>query len=168
MEATQNQLVFSEDGKSVWIEFSNGKESFTFDTKEDAINAVLDCLKKKKISDKEVSIFMREIFLAEDLEWSSLSNIKTIEISIGIKIPKIDNPSFKRCCCKGILSVHGYFYNGDGRKILPFEINNQIEGQYVTDLLCESGEIDEITRSTLNTMIDLAGLPMEPVDPNLN
>ena len=167
MKNSANHLIFSEDGKSVHIQFANGKESFDFDTKEEAINAVLDCIKRKKISENEFSLFVEEIMFAENLESSSSSGVESIEISIDIKIPEIKDPYFKRCDCKSKMP-HGHFYNGDGEIILPLAIEYQTQGQYITDLFCESEMIDERTRAHLNTMMEIAKIPFRSVRPQEN
>ncbi len=170
MENILNHLIASEDGKCVWIQFVNGKESTNYDNKEDAINDILNCFLEKRITEMEFFLFIREILFESELEAYSVFNLKSIERYAGIERKEIVNPIFKRCNCKKIKQPHGYFYNNDGQKLLPLRFRYQYEAKYMADLLLKSGEIDDETCSSLRVLIEISKIPSEPIkrDYNLN
>lgn len=168
MENLLNKLAHSEDGKCVWILFVDGNESIDYETKEEAIDDILDYFIGGEISEMEFFLFIREILFESELEYSTELNLKYIEKYAGIIRLKIENPVFKKCNCAKIKELHGYLYNGDGTKLLPLIFRYQYEAINITSLLCKSGEIDEETREYLNVLIDLSKLPLEPKLPPQN
>ena len=56
-----NKLVFNSRGDSAWVEFANGKETVSWDTKEEALEALNDLFNKDRISEDEVKKFSKEI-----------------------------------------------------------------------------------------------------------
>ncbi len=164
MESPKNQLVFEKDGKSAWIRFANGRESFSFESKKEAINGIKDCYKQKKISKDEMMQFLGKIFIASSLEVDINSPGATLEIVISIEIPEVvKSPYFKMCDPKTKIP-YGYFYNGNG-EILSFPIMYQVQGQEITKLFYNLGKIDSRTCAQLNTMMEIYKLPLRPVEP---
>lgn len=163
----KNNLIFEADGKSARICFASGKESFSFESKKEAIYGIIDCHKRKKISEDEMISFLTKIFFAENLRLDDCSSGKVFGKIIAIEISgAIKGLCFKVCGCKeGIL--HGYFKNETGEIFSP-PIAYQIQGRKTTEMFFELGIIDEKTRDSLNMMMELAKLPFKPINPTEN
>ncbi len=159
-----NELIFSEDGKSVWIEFVDTTESPYFYTKEEAISSLIDYRRQGKISRVEEVSFIKKIIFSINLKWSSISNIKTVLISMGMTAQKIEKPYFDKDNDEHV-KPHGYFYNGDNQKLFPFAIYYQEHGLYLIDLLYESEQIDKVTRNHLKFFVKVSKIPIKPEKP---
>ena len=161
----QNKLVFSSDGKSVHIEFKNGKESLEFYSKEEALIAIRDCYNINKITESEKSLFIKDIVLSDLPEDVVSFAIAMVLISLfeGAAAIAITDPYVEICTC-GVKIPHAYIHNGDGTKIgPPFRFKN--EGYGFVKKIQLSGAISQGDVARLNTLIDV--LPL-PEDPSLN
>jgi len=167
------KLIFSNDGTSVHIKFLNGKESFDFESKEDALFALQQCLQRKKLTSDDVCRMYKEIILSEKLPEcnSEVSFLRfaisgtfnnILEIDISQKI-EIEDPIVQMCDC-GLKIKHAYIYNGNGDKIgLPFLFKT--EGLSFVDHLLKHEHISEADSISLNILISFLPIP-ENASPN--
>ncbi len=157
------KLVFSKNGTSVHIEFSNGKESLEFESREEVLTAIDICRKNNKITEEEKDELVKAVMLEKRLpENGSKAFIIAITI-IGKNdnhkenIRTIDNPSVDLCDC-GKAPVHAYVYDDNDEKVgLPFLTKE--EGYVLVKHLLDSNRITEGNSARLNTLIDMLHLP---------
>lgn len=81
----KNLIKFSEDGTEFVIQFKNGKESDSFDSKKEGFKAITELAQEKKITPAEFTEMRDQILEAEKLEWST-------DHTISIEIPVMGHP----------------------------------------------------------------------------
>lgn len=164
----KSKLVFSASGTSVCIQFTNGSESFDFDTKEDALYAVRDCATLGKITKEEEKIFIKEILLAPNLQnrKKELPLFPLLLLALLFEQEENDNgefhikhPSVNMCPC-GKKRPHAYIYDGEVKVSLPFSFKS--EGFALVKGLFEMKKITEADQISLRTLIDLLPIPESP------
>lgn len=156
------KLIFSKDGTSVHIEFSNGKESLEFESMEQVLAAINACHTIGKISEKEKEELIKAVLLAKYLPEQDAETF-IIAIALVAK-PKQDQPvemiidPYAKLCECGNPLVHAYVYDGNHKKIgLPFVVKS--EGLMFVQHLLQSKRITEGDEARLNTLIDLLHIP---------
>lgn len=158
----KNQLEFSND--SVKIIFTSGAESFYFESKEEALEAVRECRKMGKISEHEFFVFTGEI-VSSKLP-SSFERSPDILIVMGhcidtfieeivtsiLKSKKV-NLRFELCNCMK-KQKHGYFFTEDGFPISK-EINSKAEAYLFIQEIEENGVITPTDANSLKVSIEM-------------
>jgi len=133
----ETHLVFDEVIKTVQIVFGNGKESIAFDTKKEAIQAILDYLKKQKISEDEKENLINEILESEILPPS----IGIVSLCVLAQTSNYKGLHLKACKCNG-RAFHVHIHNEDYdcisnaiyTKETGFEISlNFFENEFITE-----------------------------------
>lgn len=165
------KLIFLDEGKSVYIQFSNGSESVSYDSKAEAIAAIRDCVGMGKITKSDANKLEKEIVLAENLQDNDPRMLAGLAIPLMLlaalfaeefeeEEPLILDPYVDLCKC-GEKIPHAYIYNGDGKKISPpFRFKH--EGLAFVERLLKTERITDGDSSGLNTMIDMLPLPEHP------
>ncbi len=165
------KLVFTDGGKSVYIQFSNGSESLSLESKVEALAAIEDCLRLGKLTKADADKLQKEIVLAEKLQNNDPKVLAGFAISLMLfdalfaddldeEDPLITDPYVALCDC-GNKIPHAYVYNGDGTKIgMPFKFKN--EGLLFVEHLFSTERITEGDRAELNTVIELLPIPDDP------
>ncbi|MCA9356374.1 hypothetical protein H6790_00855 [Candidatus Nomurabacteria bacterium] len=161
-----NKLVFNSRGDSAWVEFANGKETVSWDTKEEALEALNDLFNKDRISEDEVKKFSKEIFLKETFP-SIFDSVRIIGAIIALShsslepdYKQIANPTFAVCDC-GAKPIHGYFHDDDNNKAgMPVMFKNQARD--FTNWLLKNGIVSEEGKTSLFVQIDMTELPEHP------
>ncbi|MCI5050927.1 MAG: hypothetical protein MRY57_01310 [Candidatus Pacebacteria bacterium] len=158
-----NKLKF--DQSSVKIIFESGAESFYYETKEEAFDAVKDCLEKGKISKKDFKRFVEEIAeselpsFVEELVIVTASVIASFIDALGEEFKerkkdfKVPNPYFEMCDC-GRMPPHGYFYDEEGDRI-SMGISSKDEAHIFIDTLENAEVITPGDASGLRVSVDL-------------
>lgn len=165
------KLIFLNGGKSVYIQFSNGSESVSFDSKAEAIAAIRDCVGLGKITKTDATKMEKAIVLAENLIDNDPMMLAGLAIPLMLlaalfadepeeKEPSIIDPYVALCKC-GEKIPHAYIYNGDGKKISP-PFRFKYEGLTFVERLLKTERISEGDSAGLNTMIDLLSIPEHP------
>ena len=156
-------LVFSDSGKTVHIKFANDKESFEFESKEEALFAICDCFNKEKITATEKDAFVKEIILSETLpdHRIKISLVPLILLAAFLGAmdteEKIIDPDVRICECGAKMS-HAHIYNGDGEKIGP-PFHFKMDGMVYVESLLKEERITESDSAKLNTLITFLQLP---------
>lgn len=113
------KLVFSKNGTSVHVGFSNGKESLEFETKEEALAAINDCYRHNKISKEEMEDLIKAVLLAKNFPEQDAETfiivIALVSIDKNEDNEMITDPYVEMCHC-GKLPPHAYVYDGSDKK----------------------------------------------------
>jgi hypothetical protein len=157
------KLIFSKDGTSVHIVFSNGKESLEFESRKQVLSAINACHTISKISEEEKDELVKAVLLEKRLPENG-SETFIIAIVIVAKndddkedVKTIDNPDVHICNC-GELPIHAYVYDDNNEKVgLPFLTKE--EGYVLVKHLLDSKRITDGNAARLNTLIDLLHIP---------
>ncbi len=161
------ELILNQTKDSVYIRFTNGKESLTYESVPEIITAIHDCYVKGKITEEEEYYFIETLLFSEnnlsDRFSIELKNKKLFNLIIRIiknNTPMLENPTLKMCDCgkkpehARLISTNGFcsppLYSKDKCLIL-------IQG-LVRDNLITEGEF-----AILNTLTDMFPLIENPI-----
>jgi len=156
-------LNFSKNRDQVSIIFENGKESIYFDTKEEALDALIDCRLKNKITEDELNEFAKEVIYSNLI--SVITEIlKHFFISLGIQIiqkdKKLENLYPELCNCGNKSAApHAYIYNENGGKAIRSPFFTKMEGYSFCEELLDDKVITEEEYIHLKTEISLLKIP---------
>jgi hypothetical protein len=157
-----NELIFSSNNDSVWIEFGNGKETLEYTCLEGALKMILDLYKQEKITEKERYIFTYRILTKGNLpvRTSKEEFTKLLKESTGgvleTRCSQIENPSFNICKCSA-MPVHAYIFDDEGLPIKN-KISTKNGGYLLIGKLLEHELITEESHLSLKVMIDASNL----------
>lgn len=156
-------LNFNKNRDQVSIIFENGKESIYFETKEEALDALLDCRQKNKITADELNQFAKEVI------YSNLISVltKTIEFfldsfknQIVSKNEKEQNFYPELCnCANKSAAPHAYIYNEHGDRVFRSPFFSKMEGYGFCEVLLSNEIINEDEYAHLKTEISLLKIP---------
>lgn len=160
---TQTTLLFDDTWESVQIIFANGTESLAYETKRDALKAVVEYWKAGKITEEECDAFIEDILLYPSLP-SGITIMEVIEICAKEDDEQvIESPYFQVCNCKKP-TPHGYILNGDGKRLSRVIVSKE-EGLNTVDDFVENERMSEGEGAHLKTLINMTAL-MDSVSSN--
>lgn len=161
------KLIFNQTKDSVYIRFTNGKESLIYESVAEAITAIHDCCLRGKITDDEEYCLIEMLLFSEnnlldrfsvDLKSKELFNL--IVRIIKDNTPMLENPKLEMCDC-GKKPEHAYLTSKNGFDGFPLyskvECFALIQNLF-TDKLITEGEF-----ALLNTLTDMLPLVEDPV-----
>ncbi|MFA7285428.1 MAG: hypothetical protein WC011_01080 [Candidatus Paceibacterota bacterium] len=154
-------LKFNKD--QVSIVFSNGKESIFFESKEEALNALIDCHQKSKITEQELNAMATEI-INSSLKSVLLEEMKKaldqMTIIVSAKRNKSNDVFASLCGCRGATGApHAYIYDEEGNHIAPTPFYSKMQGYAHCEELLQDGIISEKEYISLKSEIDLLKIP---------
>lgn len=168
-----SKLVFSGDKKSVHIQFTNGSESIIYDTKEDILYAIDDCVEKEKITPAEADAMIKQV-ATSSMSMNSERRLPLPLMYLGAILAaalfgksdtrkknderkEIKEPYVEMCTCD-VKPNHAYIHNGDGSILIKAPFNTKNEGYGLVDLILEKGYIADGDASSLRTQIEMLPL----------
>ena len=156
----RTQLIFSDDGTSVALHFANGAGSIIFETKEDAIYAVVDCFCKGRIHEDERIAFIVQIQASElpHTNEPCRHTMLVLREIPGTGGRMLIDPMFEMCTCSCAIP-HGYIKSKNF--IVDVFVPSKEEGIDLVGMLHDCGYITREEETKLSEEIRAPGLPQE-------
>ena len=165
METKINKLVFSNDGKKVKVAFKDGTATIDFESKIDAIKAILFFVKEKRIEGEEfikwlgLICSLKTLYEGDNLEESLPEEI----VGEVVKITKNLKEAFFSMYFSG--ENIGQIFTKDGNVVRFFITSKNFGFKMVKKLLEEYRLIDSNEAEKLTQQIEESTLPKGEVSP---
>ncbi len=162
------KLIFNPSRDSVYIRFSNGKESLTYESASETITAIHDCYIQGKITDKEEYSLIEMLLFSENnlpdrFSLELIVDKKLLQLIVRIiknNTPMLENPKLEMCDCGEkpehacLISKNGFRSPALCSKSDCFALIQNL----FTDKLITEGDV-----AILNTLTDMLPLVEDPI-----